>query len=181
MHMPTVYWDAETLSQISLKEHGARNYAAHKSTGVHFMCWAIDNDDVRVWRPGDAVPEPFANPAGYQFISFNWSFENAILEHVLIPRHGFKPIPISQQDCAMRLALANAYPAELGLTCEALELPYRKDSEARKAMLRLSRPQTAKKRKKEESRPRVSAISPCCWNAARAMLRPPARSTGRTG
>jgi hypothetical protein len=52
------------------------------------------------------------------------------------------------QDCAQRRALANAYPAELGLRCEALGLPYRKDPEARKAMIRLSRPQTAKKRKK---------------------------------
>jgi DNA polymerase len=48
----------------------------------------------------------------------------------------------------MRRALANAYPAELGLCCEALDLPYRKDPEARKAMLRLSRPQPAKKSKK---------------------------------
>jgi DNA polymerase len=69
---------------------------------------------------------------------------------VLIPRHGFIPIPREQQDCAMRLALASAYPAELGLVCEALGLPYKKNPEARKAMLRLSRPQTAKKRKKPE-------------------------------
>src|SRR5262249_51238646 len=34
------------------------------------------------------------------------------------------------------------------LRCEALALPYRKDPEARKAMMRLSRPQTAKKQKK---------------------------------
>src|SRR5215471_8174889 len=59
----------------------------------------------------------------------------------------FLSLPIEQQDCAQRLALANAYPAELGLRCEALGLPYCKSPEARKAMLRLSRPQTAKKRK----------------------------------
>src|SRR5262249_51045939 len=63
-------------------------------------------------------------------------------------RYGFPPLPLENQDCAQRLALANAYPDELGLRCEALGLPYRKDPEARKAMLRLSRPQTAKKRKK---------------------------------
>jgi hypothetical protein len=85
------------------------------------------------------VPEIFANPVDHRFISFNWTFES-----------GFVPIPFEQQDCAMRLALANAYPAELGLCCEALDLPYRKDPEARKAMLRLSRPQTAKRRKKPE-------------------------------
>jgi DNA polymerase len=129
-----------------LKEHGAHIYAMHPSTGVHFICFAVDNGEVQTWRPGDPVPEVFINPTGYRFVSHNWTFENAILKHVLIPRYGFVPIPWESQDCAMRLALANAYPAELGLCCEALGLPYRKDPEARKAMLRLSRPQTAKKK-----------------------------------
>src|SRR5262245_52644069 len=91
---------------------------------------------------------PFADPARYWFISDNWEFERAIHTQILVPRHGFPPIPLANQDCAQRRALANAYPAELGLRCEALGLPYKKDPEARKAMHRLSRPQTAKKRKK---------------------------------
>jgi hypothetical protein len=107
---------------------------------VHFFCFAVDDGDVQTWRPGDAVPEPFANPGDYTFVSHNWSFENAILQHVLIPRFGFKPIAWDNQDCAMRLALASAYPAELGLCCEALGLPYRKDPAARQAMLRLAKP-----------------------------------------
>jgi DNA polymerase len=148
--MPTVYWDVETYSQISLKEHGAHIYAVHASTGVYFVCYAIDDGAVETWKPGDPVPAPFANPAGYRFVSDNWTFENAILQRVLISRHGFIPLPIEDQDCAQRRALANAFPAELGLRCEALGLPYRKDEEARRAMIRLSRPQTAKKRKKPE-------------------------------
>jgi DNA polymerase bacteriophage-type len=146
--MPTVTWDIETFSDASLKEHGPHIYAMHPSTGVHFICFAVDDGEVQTWRPGDPVPEAFAAPSGFTFVSFNWTFENAILLHVLIPRYGFVPIPWASQDCAMRLALANAYPADLGLCSEALGLPYRKDPEARKAMLRLSRPQTAKKRKK---------------------------------
>ena len=148
--MQTIIWDIETFSDVSLKEHGAHIYAQHPSTGVHFLCFAVDNGQVETWRPGDPVPEAFADPSGFTFVSFNWTFENAILQHKLIPDHGFIPIPIENQDCAQRLALANAYPAELGLRCEALGLPYRKDPEARRAMLRLSRPQTAKKRKKPE-------------------------------
>ena len=105
--MPAIDWDIETYSEISLKEHGADVYAAHKSAGVHFLCYAIDGE-VQTWRPGDPVPAPFADPAGYRFRSHNWTFENAILRHVLIPRHGFVPIPWANQDCAMRLALSNA-------------------------------------------------------------------------
>jgi DNA polymerase len=147
--MTIIYWDCETFSDLSLKEYGAYVYAGHKSTGIHFFCYAVDDsDDVEVWKPGDAVPEPFANPLSYFFVSDNWEFERAIHARILVELYGFFPIPLENQDCAQRLALANAYPAELGLRCEALGLPYRKDPEARKAMLRLSRPQAAKKRKK---------------------------------
>jgi DNA polymerase family A/CHC2 zinc finger/Toprim domain len=115
---------------------------------VFFICYAIDAGPVLVWRPNDPVSEPFVNPENYWFIADNWEFERLVHQYILVPRYSFPPLPIERTDCAQRRALANAFPAELGLRCEALGLPYRKDPEARKAMLRLSRPQTAKKRKK---------------------------------
>src|SRR5215471_16273954 len=69
----------------------------------------------------------------------NWDFERQILEHVLIPRYGFTPIPLENHDCAQRLALANAYPAKVSRRCEALDLPFREDKDARDAMRRVSR------------------------------------------
>src|SRR5215831_13981779 len=143
-----IYWDIETFSQCNLTDYGAHRFATDPSTGIYFFCFACDDGEVQVWRPGDPVPEPFANPTGHTFISDNWEFDRAIHANILVPCYGFPPIPLENQDCAQRLALSNAFPAELGLRCEALGLPYRKDPEARKAMLRLSRPQTAKKRKK---------------------------------
>src|SRR6516225_1777556 len=145
-----IYWDIETYSQCSLKERGAHIYASDPSTGIHFFCWAIDDGPVETWRPGDPVPAPFTNPTRYLWISDNWEFERAIHTEILVKRYGFPPIPIANQDCAQRRALAHAFPAELGLRCEALGLPYKKNPAARQAMLRLSRPQTAKKRKKPE-------------------------------
>ena len=142
-----IYWDIETFSQCNLKDYGAHRYATDPSTGIHFMCFACDDGEVQTWRPGDPVPEPFANPTRYLFISDNWEFDRAIHANILVPRSGFPPIPIENQDCAQRRALANAFPPELDLRCEALGLPYRKDPEARKAMIRLSRPQTAKRKK----------------------------------
>jgi DNA polymerase len=133
-----------------LKERGAHIYATDPSTGIHFLCYAVDDGEVQTWRPGDPVLVQFANPPRYFFVSDNWTFERDIHAEILVKRYGFPPIPLKNQDCAQRRALAFAYPPELGLRCEALGLPYRKDPEARKAMLRLSRPQTAKKRKKPE-------------------------------
>src|SRR5262245_31798197 len=145
-----VYWDLETYSQCGLKDRGAYIYASDPTTDIHFFCYAIDAGEVQVWRRGDPVPEPFANPAAYWFISDNWEFERAVHAQILVKRYGFPTIPLENQDCAQRLALASAFPAELGLRCVALGLPYRKNEEARKAMLRLSRPQTAKKRTRPE-------------------------------
>jgi DNA polymerase len=143
-----IYWDLETFSQCNLKDYGAHRYATDSSTDVFFMCYACDEGEIQVWKPGNPVPAIFANPTEHTFVSDNWDFDRAIHANILVPRYGFSPIPIDNQDCAQRRALANAFPAELGLRCEALGLPYRKNVEARKAMMRLSRPQTAKKRKK---------------------------------
>src|SRR5262249_705197 len=65
-------------------------------------------------------------------------FERPVHARVLVPRYKFAPIPLENMDCAQRKALASAFPAELGLRCKALDLPYRKDDAAPRAMLRLS-------------------------------------------
>jgi DNA polymerase len=149
--MLTVVGDIETCSRCDLKECGSFIYSISPSTDVLCLCFAVDNGEIQVWKPGDPVPAPFINPAKDDgLIWFNWLFDAPIYANILVKRYGFAPIPIERQDCAQRLALANGYPAELDLCCEALDIPYRKDPEARKAMLRLARlPSTdAKKHKK---------------------------------
>jgi DNA polymerase len=143
--MQHVYWDVETFSQVNLKDRGAHIYASDETTGVFFFCHAVDDGEVRTWYPGDPVPAPFANPPGFLIVSDNFSFERSIHENILVRRYGFPPIPLENTDCAERRALAASYPAELGLRCEALGLRFRKNPEARKAMMRLARPQTKKK------------------------------------
>ena len=151
--MQHVYWDVETFSQVNLKDRGAHIYANDKTTGIFFFCYAVDDGEVQTWHPGDPVPAPFANPADFLFVSDNFSFERAIHENILVRRYGFPPIPLEHTDCAERRALAASYPAELGLRCEALGLPFRKDPEARKAMMRLARPQTKKKQSEKPEDP----------------------------
>src|SRR5262245_18203475 len=153
--MPTVFGDIETCSQRNLKACGAFIYATDPSTDVLCLCYAVDDGNIQVWKPGDPVPAPFANPADYDpFVWDNWHFDREIYTRILVPRYGFTPIPLERQDCAQRLALANAYPAELDLRCEALGVPYRKDPEARKAMLRLSRLPTGEPTKKKRKKPK---------------------------
>ena len=152
-----IFGDIETCSRRNLKECGAFIYATDPSTDVLCLCYAFGDGEIHVWKPGDPVPAPFVNPADCgPFIWDNWTFDSQIYAHILVPRYGFAPLAIEQQDCAQRLALANGYPPELDLRCEALGVPYRKDPDARKAMLRLARvpsteDATKKKRKRTKS------------------------------
>ena len=68
-----------------------------------------------------------------------------MLEHVLVPKHGFLPIPLEAQNCSMTPALANAYPPELDLLALALELEYRKDREGMRLMRQMSQPRKPRK------------------------------------
>lgn len=147
----TAVWDIETRSIANLRECGSHVYAVDPTTSPLCLVFAVDDGEPQLWLPTEPPPQVFLDianhPDDWRLISHNWEFERAILEHVLVPRYGFRPIPIDIQHCSQRLALANAYPAELGLLAEALGLPYRKDPAARRAMLAVSRPKTTRKRK----------------------------------
>jgi DNA polymerase len=149
--MRTVYWDAETRSAVNLRESGAHIYAIDASTQLLCLVFAIDDGEPQLWLPTDPVPAVFleiaASPKEGQLVAHSLQFELAILDNILIPRHGFRPIPMASHHCTQQLALANAYPAELDLLAQALGLPYRKDPAARKAMLVLSRPKAQRKHK----------------------------------
>ena len=156
--MPDLFWDTELRSAASLRLVGAWNYAAHPTTTMLCLCYAVGDGEVQTWinrslldpnDPGDPVPEPFLaaarDPKSWRLISHNYEFERAVLEHVLIPKHGFPPIPLEAQHCSMAVALANAYPAELETLAKALELPYQKDREGLLLMRQMSRPRKPRK------------------------------------
>jgi hypothetical protein len=149
--MQSLYWDSETRSAVSLHECGSHIYASHVSTQVLCVFYAINETDPQQWLPSSPPPAAFLEaarePHNWQLISHNFEFENLVLEKILVPRHGFQPIPLNTQHCTQRLALANAYPAELDLLAQALGLPYRKDLAARKAMHAVSRPKAQRNRK----------------------------------
>jgi hypothetical protein len=73
--------DYETRSRISLKLVGAHRYAADSSTEILCAAYAVDDDPVRLWLPGDPIPSEFVEAA----TNSSWStcahgdhFESAI-------------------------------------------------------------------------------------------------------
>jgi DNA polymerase len=141
--MPVLFWDIETRSMVSLEDAGAFRYAADPGTEVLVIAYAVDDGEPQTWIPGQDIPTEFATAASdpsWVVVAHNHMFERVVADYVLGPRYGWPAIPITQQRCAMSMALANALPAALENVTQALALPHQKDVEGHLLMKRMSRP-----------------------------------------
>ena len=90
--MKPIVLDGETHSPLDLRKTGAWRYAAHPSTDVWCLGYAIDDQPAQIWLPGESVPpaivEAAADPS-VVFVAHNAGFERAIWEHILAPRYGW--------------------------------------------------------------------------------------------
>jgi len=80
--------DFETYSEADLVKVGAWSYSKHPSTEVLIMAYAFDDDEPRVWLPGQELPD-FANYMklggimDFQLSAWNDFFEMSIWYNVL--------------------------------------------------------------------------------------------------
>jgi DNA polymerase len=126
-----VILDVETRSTLDLRKVGAAHYAAHPSTDVWCVAWAVDDQKVQRWLPSNSVPQAILEAAvdsQCMFVAHNAGFERAILKHVLVPRYGWPEIPTEHWRCTMAASLALALPASLAQVAAALSLPEQKAS-----------------------------------------------------
>jgi DNA polymerase bacteriophage-type len=135
--------DIETRSRVDLKVVGAAKYAADPSTEILCLAFAVDDEPVQMWLPGDPVPGEFIeaakNPA-WTAEAHNSPFETAHAKSILEPRHKFPAIPIERRRCSMAMAYAAALPGKLEKAVEALGLPRQKDKAGQALMKRMSKP-----------------------------------------
>ncbi len=135
--------DYETRSQAVLKRVGTHQYAADATTEVLCCAFAVDDEPVQLWLPGNPVPPEFleaANNSSWDVAAHGDHFETAIERHILGPRHSFPLIPLERHRCTMAMALAAGLPARLGAVANALELAHRKDSAGERLMYQTSKP-----------------------------------------
>jgi DNA polymerase len=141
--MPTLFWDIETRSTVSLELAGAWRYPSDPTTEILCVGYAVDDEDPQIWTLGDPVPEAFiaaATDPGWRVVAHNYQFERAIATRILQPCHGWPEIPLDRQICTMTLALASALPGALDNVALALSLPFKNDREGYKLMRKMSRP-----------------------------------------
>ena len=98
-----IWLDFETRSECDLKTAGVYNYARHDTTEVLCMSYAIDDGEVKTWRPGELLPILTG-----QIRAHNAAFERLIFWHVL----GHQ-IPLEQFYCTAAQARANCAPGSL--------------------------------------------------------------------
>jgi DNA polymerase len=140
--------DYETRGVLQLEVVGAWKYVGDDRTEVRCCAYAVDDEPVQLWVPGNPVPEPFLQAAvdpSWLLVAHNAQFEIAIEHFIMRRRHGWPKIPLRQQRCTMAMALALALPPKLELLAEALELAHQKDKAGQRLMLMMSKPRRPRK------------------------------------
>jgi DNA polymerase len=143
-----LHQDFETRSRVDLRKVGAHRYAADPSTEVLCCAYAVDDDPVQLWLPGNPVPAEFVEAArnsDWVVVAHNDSFEATIERHIMAPRHGWPLIPSEQRECSQAMCLAAGLPARLSTAADALELCNRKDAAGERLMHQTSKPRRAHK------------------------------------
>ena len=142
-----LHWDFETRGVLVLGKVGVHRYAADPRTEVFCCAYAVDNEPVQFWLPGDPVPPEFIEAAtnpNWIVVAHNAAFEMAIERHILGPRFGWPLIPVERQRCTMAMALALSLPAKLENVARALELRHQKDAVGHRLMLMMAKPRKAR-------------------------------------
>ena len=84
--------DYETRSQMCVEIGGCIPLRRRPRTTVLCAAYAVDDDPVQLWIPGDPVPPEFIEAAHnptWNVVAHNDQFETAIEQHVLAPRYGW--------------------------------------------------------------------------------------------
>ncbi len=124
--MSTLHLDYEVFSRLDLKKVGSYRYAAHSSTEVLMLGWALDDEPVELWQPRhgpmpsllfDALRDPDVIKK-----AFNAQFERLITKYVL----GIE-VPIEQWRCVMVKSFYLSFTGGLSGVLKAIGLPQKDD------------------------------------------------------
>jgi DNA polymerase len=132
--------DFETRSAIELRDVGLDNYALHPSTSPWCMGYTLDDEEPRIWIPGEDFPADARLLADVVVYAHNAAFELAIWNKICVPRYNWPVLNPSNVRCTMAMAYAMGLPGSLDKAADAVKLDMRKDAEGARLMMQMSRP-----------------------------------------
>lgn len=150
--------DFETCSPLNLKKVGGYKYASHPETDMLCFAWAYDEEEeVHLWHPEfaeaeleeEGVDELFELHERILLGEIILEAHNAFFErcvwHFVGRRRGWPALDPRQLRCSAAKAASFSLPRQLEKAVEALELPFPKDMEGHRLMLKLSKPRKPRK------------------------------------
>lgn len=121
--------DFETKSPIDLPKMGRVKYSQHPDADILMMSYATKTNPVRLWLPGDPLPDFAINPENYIIYAHNVEFEWAITNYIGVRRYGFKPTKLENYECLMALCGRYGLPQKLDTVAKVLNLKNQKNPE----------------------------------------------------
>lgn len=139
---PIVSVDFETRSATDLRKTGVYRYAGCHTTDIWCMAYAFDDEEPRVWVPGDPVDQRLADhiSEGGMLRAWNANFERVIWNCIMVRRYGWPATSSTQWHCTMAQARAMGLPGALGQAAAVLAVEQQKDKEGQALMMRMARP-----------------------------------------
>ena len=139
-----LYIDIKTRSVCDRRKVDARTYAENWSTDIWVAGFAIGRGEVKLWHPGDPVPEELTRAIanGLFIIPHDARFVRALFINIMGPRHGWPIPPLDQWVCMAAMAVAMDLPSGLDDAAKAMGIAERKDNEARSLIRRMTRPRS---------------------------------------
>ncbi|OQX04924.1 MAG: hypothetical protein BWK76_28110, partial [Desulfobulbaceae bacterium A2] len=139
--------------------------AAHPSTQVLCLGYAIDDGEVKLWLPSQPVPFDLTRTYD-RYLAHNAQFDFNVWNKV----SGLPPVPIEKWYDVMAACAASAFPLSLGKAGEAAGIPEQKLKVGKSLILMLCRPdKTGKWPDKVKYRERYEAMYHYCKTDVVAM------------
>jgi len=142
MSSRVLHLDVESRSTVDLKKTGGYVYFEHPTTDLWCVCFALDDEPVRTWLPGQPCPDDVSAHilSGGEVYGHNSAFERLAFYYILGPRYGWPEPTVDQWRCTMVMAYAMALPGALEDAAPAAGIDQRKDAAGHRLMLQMARP-----------------------------------------
>lgn len=108
------FFDFEGLGP-NLPVIGTMNYVTDPRTQILILTFALDDEEPRIWFPGDPIPDDLREhvESGGYMVAWNAAFDRLMWQFVGENDHGYPKLANDQVLCAMAQAQASNLPASL--------------------------------------------------------------------